>query len=174
MRREICFKGFILVGMVILFIVGLSVFISIAQAPPIKIGMCAPISGYAAFYGEHIVFGAKLAIDEVNEKGGVLGRKVELIAEDDKNIPAEAVSAAEKLITKDQIVALSASMGSSPALAIMPKVNEAKVPMFVQTATSILITQQSGIGGNPWTFKCNPNDTMMVNALAQFIVEKRA
>ena len=173
MRRKIGFKVFITVGLLVALVAGISVLASIAQAPPIKIGMCAPLSGYAAFYGEHIVFGAKLAIDEVNEKGGILGRKVEFIAEDDKNIPAEAVSAAEKLITKDQIVALSASMGSSPALAIMPKVNEAKVPMFVQTATSVLITQQSGIGGNPWTFKCNPNDTMMVNALAKFIVEKR-
>ena len=98
---------------------------------------------------------------------------MEFIAEDDKSIPAEAVSAAEKLITKDRVVALSGSMASSCVLAVMPKVNEAKVPMFVQTATSVLITQQSGVGGNPWTFKCNPNDLMMLNALAKFIVEKR-
>ena len=101
---------------------------SVSQTPPIKIGTFTPLSGHAAYYGEHIVIGAKLAIDEINEKGGLLGRKVEFIAEDDKNVPAEAVTAAEKLITKDQVVALSASMGSSPVLAVMPKVNEAKVP----------------------------------------------
>lgn len=174
MRGRIYLKGSILLAMATLFLVGMSALFSIAQAPPIKIGTFTPLSGHAAYYGEHIVIGAKLAIDEVNEKGGIMGRKVEFIAEDDKNIPAEAVSAAEKLITKDQVVALSASMGSSPVLAVMPKVNDAKVPMFVQTATSVLITQQSGIGGNPWTFKCNPNDPMMLTALAKFIVEKRS
>lgn len=173
MRRKIGFKVFITVGLLVAFVAGISVFASIAQAPPIKIGTFTPLSGHAAYYGEHIVIGAKLAIDEVNEKGGILGRKVEFIAEDDKNIPAEAVSAAEKLISKDQVVVLSASMGSSPVLAVMPKVNDAQIPMFVHTATSVLITQRSGIGGNPWTFKCNPNDPMMLTALAKFIVEKR-
>lgn len=173
MKRKIAFTVFTSVGLLVACISGLCVLASIAQAPPIKIGTFTPLSGHAAYYGEHIVIGAKLAIDEVNEKGGILGRKVEFIAEDDKNVPAEAVSAAEKLITKDQVVALSASMGSSPVLAVMPKVNDAKVPMFVQTATSVLITQQSGVGGNPWTFKCNPNDPMMLTALAKFIVEKR-
>lgn len=162
-----------LVGILIAWVAGISVPVSISQAPPIKIGTHTPLSGYNAYYGEHIVIGAKLALDEVNEKGGLLGRKVEFIAEDDKSIPAEAVGAAEKLITKDQVVALSGSMASSCVLAVMPKVNEAKVPMFVQTATSVLITQQSGAGGNPWTFKCNPNDAMMLTALAKFIVEKR-
>ena len=173
MRKRYGLKGFILAGVIVALVAGLSISVSISQAPPIKIGTFTPLSGHAAYYGEHIVFGAKMAIEEVNEKGGLLGRKVEFIAEDDKNVPAEAVSAAEKLITKDQVVALSASMGSSPVLAVMPKVNEAKVPMFVQTATSVLITEQSGVGGNPWTFKCNPNDPMMLTALAKFIVEKR-
>jgi branched-chain amino acid transport system substrate-binding protein len=173
MKRRISLRVFISIGLLVAFISGISILASRAQMPPIKIGTFTPLSGHAAYYGEHIVIGAKLAIDEVNEKGGILGRKVEFIAEDDKNIPAEAVSAAEKLITKDQVVMLSASMGSSPVLAVMPKVNDAQVPMFVQTATSVLITQQSGVGGNPWTFKCNPNDPMMLTALAKFIVEKR-
>jgi branched-chain amino acid transport system substrate-binding protein len=171
-KRTYC-KMIVAMGVVALILTTFLVSPSVSQTVPIKIGTFTPLSGHAAYYGEHIVIGAKLAIDEVNEKGGLLGRKIEFIAEDDKNVPAEAVTAAEKLITKDQVVALSASMGSSPVLAVMPKVNEAKVPMFVQTATSVLITQQSGKGGNPWTFKCNPNDAMMLTALAKFIVEKR-
>jgi branched-chain amino acid transport system substrate-binding protein len=173
MQKRTCLKVIVAMGVVSIILTALFVSPSVSQTVPIKIGTFTPLSGHAAYYGEHIVIGAKLAIDEVNEKGGLLGREIKFIAEDDKNVPAEAVTAAEKLITKDQVVALSASMGSSPVLAVMPKVNEAKVPMFVQTATSVLITQQSGIGGNPWTFKCNPNDAMMLTALARFIVEKR-
>ena len=173
MKKRPHSKVIVALGVMTLILAAFFVTPSISQSPPIKIGTFTPLSGHAAYYGEHIVIGAKLAIDEANEKGGLLGRKIEFIAEDDKNVPAEAVTAAEKLITKDQVVALSASMGSSPVLAVMPKVNEAKVPMFVQTATSVLITQQSGKGGNPWTFKCNPNDAMMLTALAKFIVEKR-
>jgi len=94
MKRRIAFTVFISVGLLVACISGLCVLASMAQAPPIKIGTFTPLSGHAAYYGEHIVIGAKLAIDEVNEKGGILGRKVEFSSEDDKNIPAEAVSAA--------------------------------------------------------------------------------
>ena len=171
MKKTCLIKGLFVVVTALGLLVNAST--TVSQTSPIRIGMFAPLSGYGAYYGEDCAKGATFAIDEANAKGGVLGRKVVLVTEDDKGVPAEAVNAVEKLITKDQVVALSSSNYSSCTLAVMPKIKDAKVPMFVHTASSTLITEGSGVGGNPWTFKCNPNDTMMLIALAKFIVQKQ-
>ena len=72
----------------------------------IKIGVIQPLTGSVAYNGTTDVNGSKLALDEINAKGGVLGKKVELVIEDGQCRPANSVSAAEKLIQRDKVVAL--------------------------------------------------------------------
>ena len=70
-----------------------------AQAPaPVRIGVIQPLSGPVAASGNYIRMGAEIARDWINAQGGVLGRRVELVVEDNKSDPKEAASAAEKLI----------------------------------------------------------------------------
>jgi branched-chain amino acid transport system substrate-binding protein len=89
--------------------------------------------------------GAKLAEEEINKQGGVLGRKIQLVIEDNKSNPTEAVATAEKLISKDKVPVLMGAWSSTLTLAVMPKLMEYQVPMLVETSSSGKITTS----GNP-------------------------
>ena len=73
----------------------------VAQSP-VKIGVIQPLSGPVAASGNYIRMGAEIARDWINAKGGIGGRKLELVIEDNKSDPKEAASAAEKLIVRDR------------------------------------------------------------------------
>src|ERR1700737_5121619 len=89
-------------------ILGLSLVAAGAQAQEtIKIGLIQPLTGSVAYNGTTDVNGSKLALDEINAKGGVLGKKVELIIEDGQCRPANSVNAAEKLVQRDKGVGMS-------------------------------------------------------------------
>ena len=121
-----------------------------AQAPvlaqsqgPVKIGVIQPLSGAVAASGNYIRMGAEIARDWINAKGGVNGRKVELVIEDNKSDPKEAASAAEKLIVRDKVPAIMGAWGSSMTLAAMPKLEEYGVPMVVETSSAASITSST-------------------------------
>ena len=95
-------------------ILGLSLIAAGANAQEsIKIGVIQPLTGSVAYNGTTDVNGSKLALDEINAKGGVLGKKVELVIEDGQCRPANSVNAAEKLIQRDKVVAISGAFCSS-------------------------------------------------------------
>src|SRR5689334_19386587 len=87
-----------------------------AQAP-IKIGVIEPLSGPVAASGNYVRMGAEIARDWINARGGINGRKVDLVIEDNKSDPKEAASAAEKLIVRDKVPAIMGAWGSSMTLA---------------------------------------------------------
>jgi branched-chain amino acid transport system substrate-binding protein len=92
----------------------------------------------------------------------VLGRRIELIIEDNKSNPTEAVETAEKLIFKDKVPVLMGAWSSTLTLAIMPKLEEYKVPMMVETSSSGKIT----VSGNPYIFRISPTSEMEAKAFA--------
>ncbi|MFK5065614.1 ABC transporter substrate-binding protein, partial [Klebsiella pneumoniae] len=79
----------------------------------IKIGVTQPLTGAFAASGNYVAQGAKIAEDEINAAGGVLGRKIELVIEDNKSNPTEAVSTAEKLIVRDKVPVLMGAWSST-------------------------------------------------------------
>jgi branched-chain amino acid transport system substrate-binding protein len=85
-----------------------------AQGATIKIGMCAPVTGPAAESGRYAQIGAKIAVDAVNKAGGVLGKQVELIVEDDQTTNPGIVLAFSKLASQPDIVAFLGSIRSTP------------------------------------------------------------
>ena len=95
-----------------------------AEAQTIKIGVNEPLTGAFAASGTYVVNGAKIAADEINAKGGILGKKLELVIEDNKSNPTGAAAVAEKLITSDKVPVLMGAWGSSLTLAVMPKLME--------------------------------------------------
>src|ERR1700760_504492 len=123
-----------------------------AAAQTIKIGVNEPLTGAFAASGTYVVNGAKIAADEINAKGGVLGKKIELVIEDNKSNPTEAAAVAEKLITSDKVPILMGAWGSSLTLAVMPKLMEYETPMVVETSSSSKITTS----GNPYIFRISP------------------
>jgi branched-chain amino acid transport system substrate-binding protein len=126
----------------------------------IKIGVTQPLTGAFAASGNYVTQGAKLAEEEINKAGGVLGKKIELIVEDNKSNPTEAVSTAEKLIVKDKAPVMMGAWSSTLTLAVMPKLEEYKVPMLVETSSSGKITTS----GNPYVFRISPTSEMEAKA----------
>ena len=136
----------------------------LAQAP-IKIGVIEPLSGPVAASGSYVRLGAEIARDWINAKGGINGRKLELVIEDNKSDPKEAASAAEKLIVRDKVPAIMGAWGSSMTLAAMPKLEEYGVPMVVETSSAGSITKR----GNPWIFRISPPSDMEALGLEQYL-----
>ena len=123
---------------------------------PIKIGVTEPLTGAVAASGNYVVQGAQIAESFLNDDGGILGHKVELIIEDNKSNPKEAVATAEKLIVRDKVPVLMGAWSSTYTLAVMPKLIEYGVPMVVETSSSGKITTS----GNPWIFRISPTSAM--------------
>ena len=142
--------------------VGLAIAGTATQAQTIKIGVNQPLTGPVAASGNFVVNGARIAADEINAKGGILGAKIELVVEDNKSNPTEAVAAAEKLIVRDKVPVMMGAWSSTYTLAVMPKLMEYKVPMLVETSSSDKIT----ISGNPYVFRISPTSGMEATAFA--------
>ena len=113
-----------------------------AAKEPLRIGVIQPLSGPVAQSGQNVLWGAEIARDEINAQGGVLGRKIELKVYDSKNDPAEAINAANKLLTSDKIKIIMGCWGSSPTLAVLPILEQAGVPIVVETASNVKVTDQ--------------------------------
>lgn len=99
---------------------------------PIRIGVLAPLTGGGGPYGPTIVQAAKLAAEEINKAGGVLGgRTIELFVEDDETSPTAAVKAARKLLDIDKVIAITGVWGSGPILAVRPLTLEKNIVLAV-------------------------------------------
>src|SRR3954453_5284187 len=140
-----------------------------SAAAQIKIGVIQPLTGPAAASGNYVMNGAKIAADEINAKGGVLGQKIELVIEDNKSNPTEAVAVAEKLISRDKVPVMMGAWSSTYTLAVMPKLMEYKVPMLVETSSSDKITVQ----GNPYVFRISPTSGMEADAFANRVAQMK-
>jgi len=115
---------------------------SLAQKP-VKIGVLTPLSppGDAAA-GQFIVRGAKMAADDVNARGGVLGRKVELVVEDDSGTPEKGSAGIRKLATQDQVVAVVGQFHSSVTAAVQVLAEQFQVPVFLTQASAKSLTEK--------------------------------
>ena len=116
-------------------------------AEPLKIGLVTALSGQSALAGEAISRGAQVAIDEINAKGGLLGgRMLELVRRDDESNPAKGVVAARELIFKEKVALIIGGLDTPVAMAIVPLVNQEKMPFVDPWAAGTAITKN---GANP-------------------------
>ena len=138
----------------------------------IRIGLSGAFTGPAALASEWEKWGVELAADEFNAAGGLLGKKVEIVAVDNRCNPTEGANTARKLI-QDKVSAIVGGHCSSATLAMMPIIAEAKVPMITGVSSSPKISELSGTGGNPWMFRISPDDLMMAQALTEYLGQKK-
>ncbi|WP_144637693.1 ABC transporter substrate-binding protein [Bordetella genomosp. 13] len=111
-------------------------------AEPIKIGLITALSGQSALAGESLTRGMQVAIDEINAKGGLLGgRKLELVRRDDEANPAKGVVAARELIYKEKVAVIFGGLDTPVSMAIVPLVNQAKMPFMGPWAAGTPITK---------------------------------
>jgi branched-chain amino acid transport system substrate-binding protein len=124
-------------------------------AEPIKIGFPIPLSGPTAVYGEPILKGAEMAAAEINAKGGVLGRPLEILARDSKANADEAVRLARELIIKDNVDFLVGTLTSAEAPAVSTVAKENKIVFIAPTSKSTILTDPAHI--HPYIFRVSSN-----------------
>jgi branched-chain amino acid transport system substrate-binding protein len=134
-----------------------------AQAATIKLGMCVPVTGPAAEQGLWAQNGAKLALAAVNKAGGVLGKQVELVIEDDQTTNPGIVLAFSKLAAQPDIVAFLGSIRSTQVMAMAPDVLKLGKPVMIG-GTDPALTHM----GNQWLFRFRPNDSYSGRVLADY------
>ena len=124
-------------------------------ADPIKIGFPIPLSGPTAVYGEPVLKGAEMAVSEINAKGGVLGRKLQLLSRDSKASADEAVRLSRELIIKDSVDFLAGTLTSAEAPAVSTVAKENKVVFIAPTSKSTILTDAAHI--HPYIFRIASN-----------------
>ncbi|MEN3048457.1 MAG: ABC transporter substrate-binding protein [Candidatus Caldarchaeales archaeon] len=140
-----------------------------APAEPIKIGFITPLSPPGdVSAGTRLKRGAEIAVEIFNEQGGVLGRKIELIVEDDAGTPEKGVAAARKLIASDKVVAIGGQYHSSVALQVQEVCEENKVVCLFPHPSAVAITEK----GRTWTFRIHVTDLDRTDILVRWAKEK--
>ncbi len=105
------------------------------------VGYYGDLSGRTSSFGQSTKNGVEMAADEINKAGGINGRTVQIITEDDQGEPNKAATVVTKLINQDKVQALLGEVASSNSLAAAPKAQEAKVPMISPSSTNPAVTQ---------------------------------
>jgi len=138
-------------------------------AAPIKIGFPIPLSGPTATYGVPILKGAELAADEINAKGGVLGRQLVILPRDSKANADEAVRLARELIIKDNVDFLVGTLTSAEAPAVSTVAKENKIVFLAPSAKTIGLTAPANL--HPYIFRVASN-TNIEGAAGAIIMAK--
>src|SRR5262245_13194531 len=159
-------------GIVVVLIVGAVIAASeflgtpARAADPIKVGWVGPLSppgGYAE--GALMKQAAEIAAEEINAKGGVLGRPIQLIAQDTRGKPEEGTAAAERLIAQDKVVAITGEFHSSVFLAEMEVAHNAGIPIIAVDVWALKITAK----GYPEVFRVAPNQALIASKYGEWI-----
>ncbi len=133
----------------------------------IKVGEFASLTGKEATFGTSSHEGTLLAIEEINAAGGVLGKQIELLTEDDQSKPGEPANAVNKLISKDGVVAILGEVASSRSLEAAPICQQSQIPMISPASTNPAVTQ---VGD--YIFRACFTDPFQGAALANFATQE--
>lgn len=142
-------------------------------AEPIKIGVSGPFTGGSAPMGVSMRDGVKLAVTEINAKGGVLGRQLEVIERDDEAKNERGVQVAQELINKEKVAATVGFINTGVALASQRFYQEAKIPVINNVATGTVITKQFADQPENYVFRTSANDSIQSSMIVDEAVNKR-
>lgn len=107
----------------------------------IKVGVYGDLTGQTSSFGQSTKNGIELAVEEINAAGGVNGKKIQLIVEDDQGRPEQAKTVVSKLINQDKVQAVLGEVASTNSLAAAPVAQEAKIPMITPSSTNPKVTE---------------------------------
>ena len=144
-------------------------------ADTIKIGLSGPFTGGSSPMGVSMRDGVKLAVSEINAKGGVMGRKLELIERDDEAKNERGVQIAQELINKEKVVATVGFINTGVALASQRFYQEAKIPVMNNVATGTLVTKQFLPPEFPdnYIFRTSANDTIQSGMIVDEVLKRK-
>lgn len=142
---------------------------------PIKIGVSGPYTGGSAPMGISMRDGIRMAATEINAKGGILGRRVQLVERDDRAVNERGVQVAQELINKQKVVATVGYVNTGVALASQRFYQEAKIPVLTSVACGTAITRQFLPPKHPdnYVFRFSASDTVQAHMIVEEAVTKR-
>ncbi len=140
--------------------------VSLHAADTIKVGEFACLTGKDATFGQSQHKGIQLALEELNAAGGVLGKKIELITEDNQSKSGESATVAKKLLSREKVIAILGEVTSGRSLEVAPLAQGAKIPMIATGATNAAVTQK----GN-YVFRVCFIDDFQGTVMAKFAKE---
>jgi branched-chain amino acid transport system substrate-binding protein len=149
--------------------------LSAVAADPIKVGLTGPFTGGSSPMGLSMRDGVKLAADEINKAGGVLGRPIQLIERDDEAKNERGVQIAQELVNKEKVVADLGFINTGVSLASQRFYQEAKIPVLNNVATGSLVTKQflPPEFADNYIFRTSANDTIQSGMIVEEAVVKR-
>jgi branched-chain amino acid transport system substrate-binding protein len=142
-------------------------------AEPIKIGVSGPFTGGSAPMGVSMRDGVKLAVAEINAKGGVLGRQIQLIERDDEAKNERGVQVAQELINKEKVSATVGFINTGVALASQRFYQEAKIPVMNNVATGSIVTKQFADQPENYIFRNAANDSIQSAMIVEEAITKQ-
>jgi len=153
------------------FLLVLSLFLAVAgpafAQDTIKVGEFGSLTGENASFGISQHNGVKMAVEEINAAGGVLGKKIELINDDNQTKQGESATIVRKFISQDHVVAVIGEVASSKSLEAAPICQEAKIPQVATAATNPKVTQTGD-----YIFRVCFTDDFQAVVIARFVLEK--
>jgi branched-chain amino acid transport system substrate-binding protein len=112
------------------------------EGGPIKVGVYLDLSGQTSSFGQSTKNGVEMARDEINNAGGINGRKIELVIEDEQGEPGKVTTVVTKLLRQDGVSALLGEVASTNSLTAAPKAQEARIPMITPSSTNPEVTRK--------------------------------
>jgi branched-chain amino acid transport system substrate-binding protein len=158
--------GLVLALLLSLSFTAVPAFAAAPAGQPIRIGVVTEVTGGAAMSGDHAVKGINLALKEINDAGGVLGRPLEVVVEDTQSKNPGAVAAFNKTVQTDNVVAVIAPIRSTQIQAMDSAIRDAKL-VTLMGGTNTSLTEK----GNTWLFRFRPPDKYASMAMVQYLVD---
>ena len=151
-----------------------SSFAGLASAEePIKIGVSGPFTGGSSSMGVSMRDGVKLAVDEINKAGGVLGRQLQMIERDDEAKNERGVQIAQELINKEKVTATVGFINTGVALASQRFYQEAKIPVMNNVATGSIVTHQFDDQPENYIFRNAAHDSIQAPMIVEEAITRR-
>jgi branched-chain amino acid transport system substrate-binding protein len=136
----------------------------------VKVGIVAPLTGSQAAFGEALKNGYLIALDEINAKGGVLGKKLELDFYDDQSKPELAVQGVSKLVDQDHVPIVLGSFSSESTMAMIPAVTQHQVPLIIPIALADNLLESK----SPWIFRVGASSADYARTTVAFLKDNGA
>ncbi len=140
-----------------------------ASGDPIKIGFSTELTGAWTFFGTSCVAGLKMAVDEINSKGGVLKRPLEFIVQDNQTNPTQALASVRNFDVNDKVLAISGTTNSDVSLAMYGYAEQNKVPFLIPVAAFPQLTKP----GTKYSFRIEPDAVGWGYSMAKFIEQRK-
>jgi branched-chain amino acid transport system substrate-binding protein len=141
-------------------------------AEPVKIGITTILSTPMADRGQSEQYGAQIALDAINQSGGLLGRPVDAYYADNACKPDIGVPATKRLLEQEHVPVIIGALCTPVTHAIMPVMQAAKVPLVIATSAGQDFVDASGAGGNDYAFKTIPSEVDIARGLIRYLAGK--